>query len=63
MAFKLVHAKYDREGEQGYRAQSAPHFEARSRFYLSFGNAGTGGPPPTSHDMVPPRLRAVTFGT
>jgi hypothetical protein len=46
-----------------YRAQSAPHSEARSSFYLSFGTAGTGGPPPTSHDIVPPRLRAVTFGT
>ena len=98
MAFKLVHAKYDRESERayvelrdedddggeilavtifsfrttaraveaadsaGYRAQSAPHFEARSSFYLSFGTAGTGGPPPTGHDMVPPGLRAVTFG-
>ena len=99
MAFKLVHAKYDRESERAYVElrdedddggeilavtifsfrttarlskqqieqdivrKSAPHFEARRSFYLSFGTAGTCGPPPTSHDMVPPRLRAVTFGT
>src|SRR4029077_13818557 len=97
MAFKVVHAKYDRESERAYvelrdedddggeilavtifsfrttarlsQQQIEQDIVRKARHILkraavsTFGPSGAMGPPPTSQDIVPPRPRAVTFGT